>query len=70
MNADSLARKMIACLIAGLTVSALILQVGRDYRPGWISLPTVFAAAGLSVLAALLYALYWHFIRHLNLPAD
>lgn len=61
MNADSLARKMIACLITGLTVSALILQVGRDYRPGWMSPPMVFGAAGLAVLAALLYAVYWHF---------
>lgn len=66
MNADSLARKMIACFITGLTVSALILQVGRDYRPGWMSPPMVFAAAGISVLAALLYAVYWHFRKKDN----
>lgn len=66
MNADSLARKIIACLIAGLTVGALLLQVGRDYRPGWMSPPMVFAASGISVLAALLYAVYWHFRKKDN----
>ncbi len=66
MNADSLARKVIACLVAGFTISALILQVGRDYRPAWMNPSMVFLGAGVSVVAALIYSFYWHLKKRNN----
>ncbi len=66
MNADSLVRKIIACLIAGLTGSALILQIGRDYRPVWVSPPMVFSLAGAVLLAALIYSFVWHIKKKNN----
>ncbi|WP_428656762.1 hypothetical protein [Runella sp.] len=66
MNAHSLAQKIIACLFTGLAGSALILQVGRDYRPAWISPPMVFSAAGAALIAALIFSFYWHFKKRNN----
>jgi len=63
MNSYSLARKFIACLIAGITLFSIILLVGRDIDSAWISPPIIFSLAGLALLGGVVYPFVWHFKR-------
>lgn len=63
MNSYSLARKVIACLIAGITLFSIILLVGRDINSAFISSPVIFSLAGLALLSGVVSPFVWHFKR-------
>ena len=63
MKSYSLARKFIACLIAGITLFSIVLLVGRDIDSALLSPPVIFSLAGLALLSGVVYPFIWHFKR-------
>lgn len=57
---SSLRKKMVTCVVAGLTVAAVILQLGNSGTIKWFPPVVVFSLVGISLLAFLLLPFFWH----------
>ncbi|WP_343672993.1 hypothetical protein [Chitinophaga sp.] len=62
------ARKLIACIIAGLVIGAATLRFCITYLRTWIPIPQLSIIPFISVLAALIYLIIWQ-SRKTNNPA-
>lgn len=66
MSANTFGKKLLTCFIAGLLLAANFLLVGRDGRPRWIGPEIVFIFAGISLLAGLVFPIFWHIRQNKN----
>lgn len=60
MLANTFGKKLRTCFIAGLLLAANFLLIGRDGRPEWIGSEIVFIFAGISLVAGLVFPIFWH----------
>jgi hypothetical protein len=59
MKSNSLFKKIIACIVAGLTTIALLLVLGNSGTLKWFPPIAVFSLAGITFLTAVLYPFIW-----------
>ena len=59
MKASSILKKLVSCLVAALTVIALLLLLGNGGTLPWFPPPLVFSLIGLCLLTALFYPFIW-----------
>jgi hypothetical protein len=60
MKARSFLQKFVACLLAGLSVMAAMLRIGRRFISSWIPLPVIAAVALVFFASTLVLAVVWH----------
>ncbi|AYB31847.1 hypothetical protein [Chryseolinea soli] len=60
MNARSFLQKFVACFLAGLSVMAATLRIGRRFISPWIPLPVIAAFAFIFFVSAIVLAVVWH----------
>lgn len=58
---NSIGKKISACLIFGLELSALLLLLGNGGNISWLPPVLVFSLVGLSLLSGLLFPFLWHY---------
>ena len=56
---SSLPRKFATCLVAGLTVAALLLVLGNSGTLDWFPPAVVFSLVGLSLLSSVIFPFIW-----------
>ncbi|HEY5747921.1 MAG TPA: hypothetical protein VIU12_17750 [Chryseolinea sp.] len=60
MKARSFLQKFVACFLAGLSVTAATLRIGRRFISPWIPLPVIAAFALIFFASTLVLAVVWH----------
>ena len=60
MNARSFLQKFVACFLAGLSLTAAMLRIGRRFISPWIPLPVIAAFALVFFASTLVLAVVWH----------
>ena len=58
---NPLLKKIIYCLVAGLTVAALLLVLGNSGTLPWFPPVLVFSLVGITVLASLAFPFFWQY---------
>lgn len=68
MKARSFLQKFVACLLAGLSVMAATLRIGRGFISPWIPLPVIAAFAVVFFASAIVLAVVWNRREKANAP--
>lgn len=66
---NPLLKKILYCLVAGLTVAALLLVLGNSGTLLWFPPVLVFSLVGITLLASLVFPFVWHY-RESRKPID
>ena len=59
MNRGYFLKKIVTCLITGITVAALLLTLGNSGNISWFPPPVVFSLVALSLLLAIIFPFVW-----------
>ena len=60
---NSIGKKIIACLIFGLELSALLLLLGNGGNIPWLPPVLVFSLVGISLLGVVSFPFIWHYLE-------
>lgn len=60
---NSIGKKISACLIFGLVLSALLLMLGNGGNIPWLPPILIFSLVGISMLIGLLFPFVWHYLE-------